>query len=37
LFIIGGILLYFVDEEKGKREIEYLKLNDGELVAEQQL
>ncbi|MCG2716158.1 MAG: MFS transporter [Candidatus Marinimicrobia bacterium] len=34
LFIIGGILLYFVDEEKGKREIEYLKLKDGELVAE---
>ena len=34
LFIIGGILLYFVDEEEGKREIEYLKLKDGELVAE---
>jgi len=34
LFIIGGILLYFVDEEKGKREIEYLKLKDGELVTE---
>jgi UMF1 family MFS transporter len=26
LFIAGGILLYFIDEEKGKREIEYLKL-----------
>jgi len=28
LFIAGGILLYFVDEEKGKREISYLRLDD---------
>jgi len=26
LFIAGGILLYFVDEEKGKREINHLRL-----------
>lgn len=32
LFIVGGILLYFVDEEKGKREIEYLKLKGDELI-----
>lgn len=28
LFIVGGILLYFVDEEKGKAEIRHLRLED---------
>ncbi len=32
LFIAGGILLYFVDEEKGKREIEYLKLKNEDIT-----
>jgi UMF1 family MFS transporter len=28
LFIAGGLLLYFVDEEKGKRETAYLSEKD---------
>ncbi len=31
LFLIGGVLLYFVDEQKGKQEIQYLKLKEGEI------
>jgi len=31
LFIAGAILLYFVDEEQGKKEIVHLKLKEGEL------
>ena len=31
LFLIGGALLYFVDEQKGKQEIQYLKLKEGEI------
>ncbi|MCK4688758.1 MAG: MFS transporter, partial [Candidatus Marinimicrobia bacterium] len=30
LFIAGAILLYFVDEEKGQSEVEFLRLNRGE-------
>ncbi|MEW6601954.1 MAG: MFS transporter, partial [Nitrospirota bacterium] len=26
-FIIGGVLFYFVDEEKGRREVKYLEEN----------
>lgn len=28
LFIAGGILLYFVNEEQGRREVDYLKINE---------
>jgi len=31
LFLIGGVLLYFVDEQKGKQEIQYLRLKEGEI------